>query len=366
MIRFVVGWLLCGLVAHAQIQRAPAKRSFLAINLNNARLEQSLGDYPDPTSVARLNFALPKLRSDSWAKLSQFTGLTRIDISRGFELTDQQLAFACEAQNLRMLAISRCERVTGSFLFNVVRWPRLSSVVIESKSFAGEHLVHLKGRALQSLKLSSPLIRPQHVAALGEMRSLRELAIGDSPKLYAIDLSLFPNLQKLTISHCGLRRIRGLREHKHLAHIFLLECEHLSLANFAGLDSLRTIEISNAQITDRTVESLVGLSKLKGLSLSGCERVTSIDLSQLTALENLDLAGINLSGGLRSVGAAKRLRRVDASRCGELSDDLIEAFAGLPNVKTIDVSNTKFSDEAYRRLEALSERPQTRVFMEER
>ena len=367
MNRLIVVWLAFGLTASAQIQRAPDNHSFLANNLTDKNLETALANFREPASVVRLHLALPNLSAGGWNKLDRFNALTRIDISRAFDLTDEQLAFAKESRNLRMLTLTRCDRITGSILAMSTHWLRLSSVVVESRSFAGENLKHLKGKPIQSLKVSSPLIRPRHITAIGRLRSLRELEIRDSPKLFAIDLSQFPNLQKLTIQNCGLRRVQGLDGHKHLEHLSLLDCEHVRGLSFVGATSLQSIEITNAEIGDRTVESACGLSQLRNLSLSGCLRVTSVDLARLTNLERLDLSGIDLTGErLKSIRAASRLRRLDLSRCGKLSNQAIIAVCGMQQLKTLDVTDTDFSDTAYKLLDDFRELPRTRVYMKNR
>lgn len=360
-------WTFFGTLADAQIRRTPASQSFLAINLTDSRIDRSLQDYSEPGKVARLNFALPNLSTDGWNKLSKFTALTRIDISRSMDLTDQQLAFAYQSPNLRMLTLSRCDKITGSFLIKSNQWRSLSSIVIKSKSFGGEKLVHLKDRSVQTLKLSSPMIRTRHLTALGEQKSLRELAISDSPKLFALDLTQFPNLTKLTIDSCGLRRLRGVSEHKNLAFVFLLDCENLRAIDFAGVKSLRTIEITNAAVGDRTVAGLSQLSNLTDLTLSGCGGVTKLDLKKLPNLSRLDLAATKLTtDGLTSIAKATKLRRVDLSRLEKLSDDVIRSITRLPGIKTVDVSDTDFSSDAYKQLEDLRNRPTTRVYMEPR
>ncbi len=367
MSRLIAVWLLCLLMANPQIQPAPKNQSLLASNLTDEKLDGVLESQEEGDSISRLHLSLPNLSRRGWNRLAAFTALTRIDISRAVDLTDDQLSFTKRNSGLRVLTLARCNQITGSILANSDNWPLLSSVVIESKSFEGENLQHLKGKPIQALKMSSPLIRPRHLTAIGELRSLRELEIGDSPKLYAIDLSLFPNLQKLTIRNCGLRRVQGLDELKGLVHLSLLDCQHLRFLNFRKCNSLRTIEITNAATDNQTVRSLEALPGLTGLSLSGCHRITSIDLQRLSKLEELDLARTSLARtGVHSAGAATRLRRVDLSQCQRLSDDLIAAISALPQVKTIDVSGSEFSDAAYKMLEDTQERSRTRVYMEPR
>ena len=134
-----------------------------------------------------------------------------------------------------------------------------------------------------------------------------------------------------------------------------------------GATSLQSIEITNAEIGDRTVESACRLSQLRKLSIPGCHRITSVDLRQLSNLESLDLARTSLApDGLQSVGSAKRLRRIDLSQCEKLSDDVIAAAVALPKLKTVDISGSKFSIAAYKMLEEMQDRPHTRVYMESR
>jgi hypothetical protein len=103
------------------------------------------------------------------------------------------------------------------------------------------------------------------------------------------------------------------------------------MSAIAELKNLDNLEMWAALIEDEDLKHLLGLSKLRDLSLEQCSRLTSEGLSKLAALPNLEV--LNL----------KQTR---------LDDDGLIALSKAPKLMTIDISNTSVTDSAIDKFKA--------------
>ncbi len=318
-------------------------------------------------SIRRITLNSPELTKAGWPRLSEFNKLQSISIRSAKTLSDTGLDFPKPMERLEFLELTSCDKVTGSFLKHGAKWPRLASLFIRSSAFDGQHLIHLRGSRLRHLDIRSPKLRHTHLSAFGELQELEEIRIFNSPQLFALNLSQFPNLREITIRNCGLRSqgFRGLKDHKHLEIVRFIDCKHMRDLNFASLKSLRVLEISNSDTGDKTTSSLSGLERLEVLSLPGCPNITALNLKNMTNLKRLDLSGTKLSpGSLKDVRAASKLERLDLARCGELGKEEARAIAKLPNLKSLDVIKTTLTPAAYKPLTDLKAKGKVRVYIE--
>lgn len=99
-----------------------------------------------------------------------------------------------------------------------------------------------------------------------------------------------------------------------------------------------------SSITDASLASLRGLSKLQKLSLHGCRRVTDqglIHLRQLVQLQQLDLSDTPVSdAGLEHLAGLSQLRVLNLART-QVSDAGLTALAELPALKSVDLTKTR-------------------------
>ncbi|MQM01024.1 hypothetical protein Taro_033776 [Colocasia esculenta] len=169
--------------------------------------------------------------------------------------------------------------------------------------------------------------------ALGHLTSLKELAVVECPKLawptlVPVEDILPPSLENITIREvCS-----EIMDHMMLA---IAGCQKLTCLKIFDVlrgppalrrslpPSLEKLTIyKNDQLDDETSSAwLQSLSSLRSLSISVCPGITSLPLSHLTALENLEIRCLNalksFGGGIHSLVS---LEKVTIERCPELLD----------------------------------------------
>lgn len=152
----------------------------------------------------------------------------------------------------------------------------------------------------------------ESLEGLGSLTSLTELSITDST-LTSSDLLIIaslPNLQKLTLSNCGLAGIDNLSGAKNLQYLDLSDNSIRDFTALSFMSSLTYLDLSHNALT--TLNALSSLSALQSLDVSynslssvapvaGCEHLTSLNVSN-NAIESLD--GVNSLLSLTDLNAS--------------------------------------------------------------
>jgi len=107
-----------------------------------------------------------------------------------------------------------------------------------------------------------------------------------------------------------------------------------------------------SRVDDVVLESLMGLSRLPTLSISGAH-VTDRGLEHLremTQLEILDISNTHITGrGLGHLKGMTKLATLDVSDT-QIMDEGIEHLGGITQLETLDLSNTQITDEGLEHL----------------
>jgi hypothetical protein len=342
-----------------------AVKVLLSRNTTDAIVQRELS--LNANTITDINLSRPELSAAGWKLLSDFKRTRKLNIALSDKLVDENLIFPRRFNELRSLTLFNCDKIDGHFLARSDHWQALNQFFIKGRSFDGQHLLSLKGSSLTKLHLESPLIRSQHLAAIGPQPKLTELVIRNSPKLFGIDLQQFPNLRTLTIRNCGLRSqgLRGFKNHKHLQKLSLTDCEHLRRVPLTGASALKVIDLSDTPVGDETAEQFNDMRSLQIITLRNCPNITTIPCTQLIDLRQLDVSGSGVAH-LVNIGEADQLERLDLANLEFLNDLELHAIAGLPRLRKLDVTNTGFSAESRKTLEDLQSRGGVKVYLNDR
>jgi hypothetical protein len=150
-------------------------------------------------------------------------------------------------------------------------------------------------------------------------------------------------------------------------------------AGLAGLGKMPLLEhlsLANTRVSDRGIDHLLTLENLQFLSLSGTD-ITPLGLKKLGGLKNLNRLGLfneqitdRCVFALRDVGKLHTLPRtvgeagdhpvspedivqVDLSD-SNVTNDVLECFAGLKNIREISLPREQLTDRALRQLRRLN------------
>lgn len=346
-------------------KRDNAIRVILSRNTTDAAVRRELSLNAD--TITDINLSRPELSAAGWKLLSDFKRTRKLNIALSDKLVDENLMFPRRFNELRSLTLFNCNKITGRFLTHGDHWQALNQFFVKGRSFDGQHLSGLQASSLTKLHLESPLIRSQHLAAIGPLPKLTELVVQNSPKLFGVDLRQFPNLRTLTIRNCGLRSqgLRGFKNHKHLRTLSLTDCEHLRRVPLTGAVALEAIDLSETQVGDDTVEQFDDLPALQTITLRSCPRIKTVPCRQLTTLRQLDVSGSHLAK-LPNIDQAVQLERLDLANLDSLSDRTISNIKSLPKLRKLDVSNTEITSDATRILEDMKSTRKVKVYLTEK
>ena len=348
-----------------QDKRNNAVQVILSRNTTDAIVQRELSVNAD--TITDINLSRPELSAAGWKLLSDFKRTRKLNIALGDQLVDENLMFPRPFNELRSLSLFNCDKITGRFLTHGDRWQALNQFFIKGRSFDGQHLSAFKGRSLTRLHLESPLIRLQHLTAIGPLPKLTELVVRNSPKLFGIDLQQFPNLQALTIRNCGLRSqgLRGFKNHKHLQKLSLTDCQHLRQVPLTGATALKAVDLSDTPVGDETAQQLHDMRTLQIITLRNCQNITTVPCAQLGDLRQLDISGSGVTH-LVNIGDADQLIRLDLANLKHLNDLTLTAIASLPRLRKLDITNTGFSKESAKALTDLKSVGKVTVYQSDR
>ena len=175
--------------------------------------------------------------------------------------------------------------------------------------------VTLKDAALDSAVRSILEKSSDHVLMSNELWDITELTLEQPGTLS--ELSHFTGLRSLTVQN-----VSGL-----------------DFSILSKLPNLQYLDLSGCTISSNSLQAIGGLTMLKTLKLSGCA-LTSVDgLSQLTALEELDLSN-NIINNIGVLSLMLDLKTIN------LANNPITSIAGLSTCKQLeqlDISNCDVS-----------------------
>jgi internalin A len=124
------------------------------------------------------------------------------------------------------------------------------------------------------------------------------------------------------------------------------------LAHLSGLTALEELHLTSTAVTDTGLSHLAGLTQLKTLSL-GRTKIAGTGLSHLAGmsrLESLDLCETPLmDGGLAHIGRLASLEYLwlEGTR---ISDEGLGHLKGLTGLKTLDLRHTSVGDKGLKQL----------------
>jgi len=133
---------------------------------------------------------------------------------------------------------------------------------------------------------------------------------------------------------------------KHLAKFPQLAWLHIPATSIKTLDGISNIkrltflDISNTDITDKSIDNLLPLQNLIGLNVSSCTELGDAGLekiSRLSKLQRLELNNTNFSS-LKPLAKLKELRIIRLNSSSAKFDDVKYLASSLPHVVEISVS----------------------------
>ncbi len=218
------------------------------------------------------------------------------------------------------------------------------------------------------------LADPRDLEPLSHLKDLRDLnlpgrvwtpASGVKSKYSDEMFDYFANSKKLEKFEAGLTPSAALRLGeaglKRLAPLSQLTCLRLSLitikdpATLAPFVNLETLDLNDAYVTDELMPGLVGLKKLRRLTLVGT-LITDEGLKylqDLTTLEELDLWGVRISdAGVPYLRKLTRLRRLNLLGA-QITDASATVLAGLPELRELNVYRSRLTNAGLVKLQAL-------------
>jgi hypothetical protein len=220
---------------------------------------------------------------------------------------------------------------------SLVEIRRIPADVVKQKEEAEKALALLKGLGVGYTDAAGGFweiyLRPEHVAANGQLRPEVLAALLKIPRLRGISVELAP------LTDAGLE---GLKEFTKLAKLSLegTQITDAGLAQLKALTRLRSLDLASTQITNAALDQLQGLKYLDSLGLASTQ-INDAGLAQLKLLprlRSLYLTDTAVSDvGLEQLTALPALTELGLAKT-KITDAGLTYLMGLKNLKLLSVS----------------------------
>lgn len=126
------------------------------------------------------------------------------------------------------------------------------------------------------------------------------------------------------------------------------------LGGVCELGEIRSLRLTQTQVSDRGLQHLANLSNLKLLSLEGTH-ISDAGLTHLTGLSNLDrlwLGGTRISdAGLKHLGSLSKLKYLSLNGT-RISDDGLKHLSSLSKLELLSLQETQVTPAGVKQLKA--------------
>ncbi len=157
----------------------------------------------------------------------------------------------------------------------------------------------------------------------------------------------------------------------HLQHLFTLRNIDLSgrdisdrtLEHLSGLSQLQTLSLSSTNISDEGMQAIGSMTQLRHLNLMH-NRISDAGMRHLRNLQQLESLSVYFTsvsdGGLEAISQLTNLKSLDIGRTG-ISDRGMEHLRNLTNLETLNLQQTGITAEGLRQLSNLRKLKRLRV-----
>ncbi len=251
---------------------------------------------------------------------------TIIDVIKEVDFTDEKIDAAVRAA----LGFDAAATIHSSDL-----WP-LTELTLPEGADSYMELANIP--YLQKLTITGGTATT--LEGLNALTALQELTVRDV-NLRTADLLIvaaLPNLQKLTLSGCGLSGIDNLSTASNLQYLDLSDNSIRDFSALSFMTKLNYLDLSDNAVTSLNAAS--ALSGLQTLKVAGNSLTSISPISGCTALKELDIStnAINSLSGIENLLGMEHLN----ASYNNLTD--VTPLAALTNLKTLDLGNNALTD----------------------
>lgn len=180
--------------------------------------------------------------------------------------------------------------------------------------------------------------RVTDLTPLAGMQRLRTLTMTDmEDEIDVSPLAECSNLAYLDLSRSQVLNLSALSG-THLTELTLKDCEINSLSELSELPAIETLDLSGNQISDISI--LSSFTTLKHLNLSGNPLSSADAVSTLTSLQSLDLSATNI----QDISPLQDLTSLNSLSLAHNGLTDISSLSELTAVTNLDVSYNQISD----------------------
>jgi Leucine-rich repeat (LRR) protein len=284
-------------------------------------------------AIIEADFRLSWINDADLRALAAFPELTRINLSHT-RITDIGFAHLKNLKNVQSVNLYYAEQIGDGALAAMKNWKQLRELNLRGTKVTDAGLLHLSQLTLlESLDIGFALITDGGFEPLTALPGLRSLAVGGNK-----------------VTDVGLNSLR-----------LMPALTSLDLSGMQRTDS----GLWFASVTDQGLDTIGTLTKLENLNLHGSKIGDAgfEKLSGLVNLRSLDVSQTQLSArGLAVLPKLQRLEKLNLWKAARVKDDVWPLLASLPNLRWIDLTGTGVTPASVAKFR--ESKPTCRVVME--
>jgi len=299
------------------------------------------GDMVDGEGLRHLS-KLPRLRylhlfgkkftDNGMVHLSKIPNLKTLQVAWLYQLTDKALMHIAECDKLETVSFHDNENITDKGLENLSTIKSLKSLYVHNSQITDEGVKHLsKIKSLEHLHLPYRNIGDRGLVYLSNLSNLRQLGISRD---YIID----PEMDKGYYTDEGVKVLSKLSQLEEL-NIGSRGMSDKSMDYISSLTKLKVLRLGQGNtVTDKGIAKLRALTSLEELGINYANMTISglSALNNLSNLKQLDVEGMKQDGSVLDISGMTKLERLTLkTRYEEPSVICDEDLACLVNLKDL-------------------------------
>lgn len=303
--------------------------------------------------------------------------ITEVSLARTWA-TDNDVQRLAELKDLKRLDLS-LTYVSDRGIESLQKLTKLEDLNLFAAEFITDAAISFlrANKGLQRLNLGGTDVTDTSLQYVAELTGLKQLDVSQT-QISDVGLDHLPALAQLEDLNLGGNKISGVS----LNILKLLP--KLKKLSFSGIQRRNAGLCWAPVVTDKELETISLLTSLEDLDIGwrvglgnrdpalkgrpstgeaecriiGGTRVTDAGLAKLTALKQLrrlDISGAPITpSGIKRLESLQNLERLSIWNCELLDDTIAPTLAGLPNLRTVDLSYTSVGDATIQQLTRLT------------